>query len=65
MIVEKHLLEQEKAALSAQVTRISDKSRESLEFQSVMFALCQGLQAKLREKTEQEQEGLKQMEFLM
>lgn len=59
------LLQQEKSLLLTQVSTITDKCRESLDFQQAMFALCEGLQAKLREKTVVEGRTLEQMEVLM
>lgn len=65
LLVEKKLLEEEKSVLKSQVSTITAKSIEALEFQSAMFAMCESLQQKLRAKTEQEQQSIVQMEYLM
>ena len=51
LLLDKRLLEEEKSLLLTQVTTITQKSMESLDFQQAMFALCEGLQAILHEKT--------------
>ena len=65
LLLDKRLLEEEKSLLLTQVTTITQKSMESLDFQQAMFALCEGLQAKLHEKTVVEGRTLEQMEVLM
>ena len=65
LILDKKLLEEEKSLLQTQVSAITSKSVESLEFQQVMFTMCEALQSKLHEKTVIENQTLEQMEVLM
>lgn len=64
LIFEQSLLQEEKQQLKVQVDAITLKSIESLEFQTAMFQLCDGLQQKLKAKELLESETLQQMQFL-
>ena len=65
MVLERSLLEEEKAQLKGQVESITQKSIESLEFQTALFSLCETLQQKLNAKEAREAESLKQLEYLV
>ena len=54
LLMERRILDEERGLLKSQVTSITKKSIESLEFQSAMFAMCESLQQKLKEKAELE-----------
>lgn len=65
LVLERSLLEEEKAQLKGQVESITQKSIESLEFQTALFSLCETLQQKLNSKEAREAESLKQLEYLV
>ena len=52
--MERRLLDEERGLLKSQVSSITKKSIESLEFQGAMFAMRESLQQKLKLKTELE-----------